>query len=59
MELNLAKYVNENKVFFKYNYSKRKTKDNVDALLNGVGMLVTEDTELLNIFFALVWYDTS
>lgn len=54
MELNLAKYVNENKVFFKYIYSKRKTKDNVDALLNGVGMLVTEDTELLNIFFALV-----
>lgn len=30
----------------------------MDALLNGVGMLVTEDAKLLNIS-ALVWYDIS
>ncbi|GAB0205877.1 mitochondrial enolase superfamily member 1 [Grus japonensis] len=43
------------KGFFKYISSKRKTRENVALLLNEVGALVMEDTEkaeLLNAFFA-------
>ncbi|GAB0177880.1 mitochondrial enolase superfamily member 1 [Grus japonensis] len=44
--LNLARHVKENKKgFFKYITSKRKTKENVDMLLNEVGALVMEDTD--------------
>ncbi|GAB0177889.1 mitochondrial enolase superfamily member 1 [Grus japonensis] len=57
--LNLARDVKENKKgFFKYISSKRKTRENVDMLLNEVGALVMEDTEkvaLLNAFFASVF----
>ncbi|KAJ7408723.1 rna-directed dna polymerase from mobile element jockey-like [Willisornis vidua] len=54
----LAKDVKDNKKgFLKYINNKRKTKDNVSLLLNGLGTLVTEDTEkaeLLNTLFAPV-----
>lgn len=50
----MAKVVNDNEDFFKYNKNRRKTKDNVDLLLNEWGRtLVAEDTkkpELLNVF---------
>ncbi|GAB0185471.1 mitochondrial enolase superfamily member 1 [Grus japonensis] len=56
LELNLARDVKDNnKGFFKYNSSERKTRENVDPLLNEVGVLVMEDMEtvdLLNAFFA-------
>ncbi|GAB0187214.1 mitochondrial enolase superfamily member 1 [Grus japonensis] len=59
LELNLARDVKDNKKgFFKYISSKRKTRENVDRLLNDVGALVTEDTEkaeLLNAAFASVF----
>jgi len=57
LELNLARDVKDNKKgFSKYISSKRKSRDNVEPLLNEVGVLVTEDTEkaeLLNAFFAV------
>ena len=46
LEFNLARDVKDNKKgFFKYVSSKKKTKKNVEPLLNEVGALVTEDTE--------------
>ncbi|GAB0175927.1 mitochondrial enolase superfamily member 1 [Grus japonensis] len=46
------------KGFFKYISSKRRTRENVDPLLNEVSALVTKDpgkAELLNAFFASVF----
>ncbi|GAB0192642.1 mitochondrial enolase superfamily member 1 [Grus japonensis] len=43
--------------FYKYVSSKRKTRENLDSLLNGTGDLVTnnmEETKVLNAFFASV-----
>ena len=46
LELNLARNIEDyEKGFFKHISSKRKTRENVDPLLNGLGALVTEDTE--------------
>ncbi|GAB0189277.1 mitochondrial enolase superfamily member 1 [Grus japonensis] len=54
-----GKDVKDNKKgFFKYISSKRKTRENVGLLLNGVSALVTEETEkveLLKAFFASVF----
>lgn len=59
MEINLAKDVKDGKkVFIKYISKKRKTRENMGLLLNEVGVLVTEDTEkmeLLNAVFASVF----
>jgi len=59
LELNLAKDVKDNnKGFFKYISSKRKTMDSVEPLTNKVGDLVMEDAEkaeLLNAFSASVF----
>ncbi|GAB0206764.1 mitochondrial enolase superfamily member 1 [Grus japonensis] len=59
LELKLARDVKDNKKgFFKYISSKRKTRENVDPLLNEVSALVMEDTEkaeLLNAFFVSVF----
>lgn len=44
-------------MFFKYISSKKKTRENVGLLMNGVDALVTKDTEkaeLLNAFFVSV-----
>lgn len=58
-ELKLSKVMKDNnKSFFKYVDSKRKTRDNVSALLNKAGVLVTGDaekTEMSNAFFDLVF----
>jgi len=55
LELNLVRDVKDNKKsFFKYIGSKWKTRDNVEPLLNEVGVPVTEDAEkaeLLNACF--------
>jgi len=58
LEFNHARNVKDNKSFFKYISSKRMTREDVGLLLNGVGALVTKDTEkteLLNAFFASVF----
>ncbi|KAJ7407607.1 rna-directed dna polymerase from mobile element jockey-like [Pitangus sulphuratus] len=59
LELNRARDVKDNKKgFLKYISSKTKSWENVDLLLNGVGALVTENTEkadLLDAFFASVF----
>ena len=58
LELNLAKDMKDNKVFFKYVNNKRRTRDNVGLLLNEVGALVSgdvENVEILNTFFVLVF----
>jgi len=58
LELNLARDVRNNKGFYNYISSKRKTRDNVGLLLNEAGVLVTEDAEkaeLLNAFYASVF----
>ena len=59
LELNLAMDVKGiKKGFPKYINRKWKTRENVGALLNEVGALVTEDTErveFLNAFFASVF----
>lgn len=56
MELNLAKDLKINKkFFFKYTSRKRNSRQNVGPLQNEVGVLMTEDTEeveLLNVTFA-------
>lgn len=44
-------------MFFKYISSKKKTRENVGLLMNGMDALVTKDTEkaeLLNAFFASI-----
>lgn len=57
-KVHLAKEVKNNKKgFFKYVISKRKTRENVDLLLNEEGDLITGDAEKLEIlgaFFASV-----
>ncbi|GAB0184184.1 hypothetical protein GRJ2_000884000 [Grus japonensis] len=59
LELKVAGEVKDNeKGFFKYISSKRKTRENVGLLLNEVSALVMEDTEkaeLLNAAFASVF----
>jgi len=59
LQLNLARDVKDNeKGFFKYISSKRKTRENVGPLLDKVAALVTEDAgkaDLLNAFFASVF----
>ena len=47
-----------NKEFYKYKNSKRKTRENVGQLLNGAWELVTNDTEkdkVLNAFLGSVF----
>lgn len=59
LELNLARVVKDIKKGFKSIISKRKTRENVGPLVNGVGALVVEDpekVELLNTFFASVFF---
>jgi len=57
LELNLARDVKDNKKgFFKYISSKWKTRENVERLLNEVGVLVMEEkAQLLNACFASVF----
>jgi len=58
MELNLARDVKDKKGFYKYICNKKKTKENVDLLLNKMADLVTQDTEkpaVLNASFASVF----
>ncbi|KGL80537.1 hypothetical protein N309_03760, partial [Tinamus guttatus] len=59
LEHNLARDVKNNKKkFFKYINSKKKSKENVGPLADGMGTLVTnniEKAELLNAFFASVF----
>ncbi|KGL75094.1 hypothetical protein N309_08010, partial [Tinamus guttatus] len=59
LECNLARDVKNNKKnFFKYINSKRKIRENVGPLVNGMRTLVTNNTEkaeLLNAFFASVF----
>lgn len=46
LELNMARHVKgNNKGFFKYINSQRKTRKNVGPLLNGVGLPVMKDTK--------------
>lgn len=64
LEFNLAGGVKDNKKgFFKYTRSKRKTRKNVDLLLNGAEAPVIknfEKAEFLNTFFSSVFtYETS
>jgi len=58
LELDLVREVKDNKKnFFKYVSSKRKSRENVDWLLNEVGALImegTEEVEVLNTFFVSV-----
>lgn len=58
LKQNLARVVKDiKKDFLKSTISKRKSRENVAPLVNGVGALVVEDVEkveLLNIFFASV-----
>lgn len=59
LELNLARVVKDiKKGFFKSLIRKRKSRGNVGPLVNGMGALVVEDPEkmeLLNTFFAPVF----
>jgi len=59
LQLNLARDLKDiKKGFFKYISSKQKTRDNVGPLLNELGVLVTKDTEkveLINTFIASVF----
>lgn len=58
MKFYLVRGVTDNKDnFFKCIRSKRKTSKNVNLLLNGVGALVTKDSEKAEseAFFALVF----
>ena len=58
LELNLARYVKDNKKgFFKYVSRKRKAGENVGLQLNGAGALVTKNMEKAEVqkdFFASV-----
>ena len=55
LELKLAAGVKRNmKLFYKYINSKRRTKENLDSLLDEAGSVTTEDkekAEVLNAFF--------
>ena len=59
LELNLAKDVKGNrKGFYKYINSKRKTRENMDLLLNGAAELVANEmpkAKVLSAFFASVF----
>jgi len=61
LELKLAIVIKDNKKdFFVYMNSNRKTREDVSSLLNEVDVLVTgnsEKMEMLNIFFASVFTD--
>lgn len=53
------RHKDKKKSFYCYINSKRLNKENVGQLLNGVGDLVTTETdkaEVLNVFFAFVFY---
>lgn len=57
LKLNLVRKVKDKKGFFKYISRIRKIRENVDLLLNEVGVLVAENTEkveLLNTFSLLI-----
>ena len=59
LELNLAAGVKRNKkLFYKYINSKRRTKESLHSLLDGVGNVTTENkekAEVLNAFFTSVF----
>jgi len=59
LEMNLVKDVRGNgKGFYQYISNKRKTRENMDSLLNGAVPLLTEDTEkakILSAFFTSVF----
>lgn len=57
LELNLVRNAKDKKGYYKYISYKRKTRENVELLLNGAGNLVVKDMEkakVLNATFGLV-----
>lgn len=59
LELNLAARVKGNeKLFYKYFNSKRRTRENLHSLLDEAGNVTTEDKEkadVLNVFFTSIF----